>query len=125
MLVLVTVGLLVVAAYAATVSTDDGPGATPLLMAGLLVLCTIAMTVMSAVATALLARAAKARWWIRVVLVAAALVVPALLFPLAAYAGDPAESLLTRRVMLALFVAGVAALFALNRIGMAWHRRSR
>jgi hypothetical protein len=118
-LLLVSAGLLCVGVYAARASAQDGPGATPLLIAGLLALCTMAMAVMSAVAMALLTSAAKARWWIRLMLVTAGLVCPWLLFPLAAYGGDPGESTLTRVVSLSLFVGGVLTLFAVNMTAAA------
>ena len=124
-LMLVSAGLLAVGMYAARASAEDGPGATPLLMAGLLAVCTTAMAVMSAVAMALLTGASKARWWMRLVLVMAGLVCPWLLFPLAASGGDPGESALTRTVSLSLFVAGVLALFALNRTAATRLRQVR
>jgi hypothetical protein len=122
---LVSAGLLAVGVHAARASAEDGPGATPMLMAGLLALCTTAMAVMSAVAMGCLTGATKARWWIRLVLVMAGLVCPWLLLPLAAYGGDPGESALTRTVSLSLFIAGVLALFTLNWAAAARIRRVR
>jgi hypothetical protein len=123
-LMLVTFGLLAFAGYAASASSEDGPGATPLLMAGLLALCATTMALLSAVATARLIGDAGGRWWLRIAAVAAALVSPALLFPLAAYAGNPGEPVPTRCVTLALFVVCVVALFALNRIAIRSRRRA-
>ena len=63
LLLLNTTGLLAVALYAARVSPDDGPGATPLLMAGVLSLCVIVLALVSMVNAALWGSATAAPWW--------------------------------------------------------------
>ena len=119
--ILASVGLLAVGAYVASASPTDGPSATPFLMLGLLVLCIAAMTVTSVVAAAVVGRGARV--WIRILLVALSLVLPWLLLPLVAAAGDPNESSPTRWTNMSLFVIGVLLLFAWNAVAV--HRQRR
>jgi hypothetical protein len=104
LLVVDVLGLLAVAVYAALASPDDGPGATPLLMAGLLSLCVIVLALVSAVNAVLWASAVGWSWWRRLVLVVLALVGAALVFVAAAHASDPGESSGVRWSGLMLFV---------------------
>ena len=124
LLLLNTLGLLAVAAYAALASPEDGPGATPLLMAGLLSLCVIVLALVSAVDGALWARARRARWWFALALIVLAFVGAAVVFQLAVYASDPGEPTL-RRIGLLLFPLSVLGAYALNSHAVRRYRALR
>jgi hypothetical protein len=108
-----TLGLLAVAAYAAQASSDDAPGAMPLLMAGLLSMCVIGLTVVSGVNAVLWASAARWPWPRRLALVPVVLLLGVLVFALALYGSDfnrPAR----RWIGLLLFVAAILGAHLLN-----------
>jgi hypothetical protein len=124
LLVLDVLGLLTVAAYAALASPQDGPGATPLLMAGLLSLCVVVLAVVSAVAAALWARAAGWAWWRGLVLAALALLGAVLVFLMAVYASDPGEPSAIRWGALLLLVLSTLGACVFN-VHAVWRFRRR
>jgi hypothetical protein len=123
LLLLNTLGLLAVAIYAALASPDDGPGATPLIMAGLLSLCVIILAIVSAVDAALWASAMKLRWWLRLLWIALALAGAAIVLQLAIYARDPVDPVL-KWLGLLLFVISVLAAHALNTRAVSYYRKN-
>ena len=125
LLVVDVLGLLAVAVYAALASPDDGPGATPLLMAGLLSLCVIVLALVSAVNAVLWAGAVGWSWWRRLVLIALALVGAALVFVAAAYASDPGESSRVRWGGLMLFVLSALGAYVFNAHAIRRYRSGR
>ena len=124
LLLLDALGLLAVAIYAALVSPDAGPGATPLLMAGLLSLCVIVLALISAVNAALWASVARSAWWLRLALIVLSAVGVAVVFQLAVYASDPGDPM-GRWVGLGLFSVSIPAAYALNRHAISRYRRGR
>jgi hypothetical protein len=115
--------LLTVAIYAALASPNDGPGATPLIMAGLLSLCVIILALVSAVDAALWASAIRLAWWLRLVWIALALAGAAVVFQLAIYGSDPNEPL-SRWLGLFLFVISVVAAHVLNTRAVNRYRKN-
>ena len=118
-----TLGLHTVAIYAALASPNDGPGATPLIMAGLLSLCVIILALVSAVDAALWASALRLAWWLRLVWIALALAGAAVVFKLAIYASDPGDPV-SRRLGLFLFVISVVAAHVLNTRAVSRYRKN-
>jgi hypothetical protein len=117
-----TLALLTVAVYAAVASPDDGPGATPLLMAGLLSLGVIILALTSAV-NALLWGALHAHpWWCRLGWVFIGFAGALLVLQLALYASDHNNPTL-RQVGLLLFPGSVTAAYVLNRRALAQCRK--
>lgn len=123
-LVVNTTIMLTVAVYAGMTSPDDGPSATPFLMAGLLSLGVFALAGMSAVNALLWGSATQASWWRRIALVLAAFAGAVLILQCAIYASDHHYPT-TRRVCLVLFPVSVLAAHLLNRAAVRVYRRRR
>jgi hypothetical protein len=83
-------------------------------MAGLLFLCLMLMALISVVNAVLWGTATASPWRYRVVLVGLAVITCALIFQLALYASDPAQSTM-RLVGLVLFPLSVVGCYALNQ----------
>jgi hypothetical protein len=113
-LVIATLGLLGVVIYAWELSPDDGPGAGPLLMAGVLSLSMVLLVIVSAVDAVLWATAAGWPRWRRIVLVPVALILGLGAFMLALYTNDSADPFLNK-VGLVLLAAVALIAHLLNR----------
>ena len=109
-----TLGLLAVGVYTALASSDDGPSATPILMAGLLSLCAVVLALVSLVDAVLWACCAASGWWVRAGLIALAPASGVLVFVLLMQASDPAQAGWARWLWLSLFVLSVVAAHRLN-----------
>ena len=122
-LLLNTLGLLAVAAYAAQASSEDGPGAMPFLMAGLLVVCLIGLTLVSGVNAVLWASAAGWPWPRRLALVLVVLLSSVVVFACVLYASDSNQQT-PSWLGLMLFVAAIVGAHMLNSHAVRRYRRA-
>ena len=122
MLLLNTLGLLSVAVYTVLASLDR-PGATPMLMAGLLSLCVIVPAWLSVVNALLWVCCVRPTWPARLALVALAPARAVRVFLLAIAASDAEERGLMPWVWLSLFVLTVMAAQGVNALAIRRCRR--
>jgi hypothetical protein len=120
-LTLNTIALLSVAVYAAIQSSEDGPSATPLLMAGLLSLGVMILGVTSAVNALLWGAATHASWLRRLGAVFFGFAGAVIVLTLAIYASDY-NDVSMRWVGLVLFPCSVIRIHVLNRRAVALYR---